>query len=127
MSAPPGICPPNRLANCETPSFWSSLFVKGDVQVNCVIFSRLSHTLPACGRFTEESGAHAADRDPVVSAIAALLGTLGVHRSVADVLIVQIEADLVARRGLSGQSDRLDHLRSGAARRQALVTLVEPL
>src|SRR5437870_682582 len=49
VSAPPGIMPPNRLANCENPASKSSLLVKGDDQVACVIFSRSSHTLPDSG------------------------------------------------------------------------------
>jgi hypothetical protein len=31
VSAPPGICPPNRLANCDTPASNRSLLVNGDV------------------------------------------------------------------------------------------------
>src|SRR5215475_13695376 len=49
VSAPPGICPPNRLANCENPASNRSLLVNGDDQLNCVIFSRSSHTLPDSG------------------------------------------------------------------------------
>src|SRR4051812_39793666 len=47
VSAPPGICPPKRLANCEKPSSYSKRLVAGEDQVAWVIFSRSSHTLPA--------------------------------------------------------------------------------
>src|SRR6185503_925173 len=49
VSAPPGICPPKRLANCEKPASSSTLLVYGDGQLACVIFSRLSHTFPDSG------------------------------------------------------------------------------
>ena len=55
-----------------------------------------------------------------------MLDALLVRRSVADPLIVKVEADLVARRGLSRQTDGLDHLRRGAARLQAVVAQVGP-
>src|SRR6185369_2356227 len=45
----------------------------------------------------EEAGADAAERDPVVPAIAALRGALRIRGSVAHLLVVEIEADLVAR------------------------------
>src|SRR4051812_30143138 len=49
VCVPVGICPPQRLLNCERPASRSSLLVTGDDHVPCVIFSRSSHTLPASG------------------------------------------------------------------------------
>src|SRR5438874_4954418 len=59
VSAPPGIWPPNRLANCEKPASNSNLLVIGDDHVNWVIFSRSSQTLP-------DSGASAPKKPPPV-------------------------------------------------------------
>ncbi len=74
----------------------------------------------------EEPCPDATERDPVVPAVAALLGALRVGGAVADLLIIQIETDLVARRHLPGQADGLDQLGGRGAGRQILVALVVP-
>src|SRR5262249_43176005 len=45
---------------------------------------------------------------------------------VADLLVVEIEADLVSRRRLTGEADRLDQLRGGPSRGQTSVLVVVP-
>ena len=74
----------------------------------------------------EEPGPDAAKRDPVLTAIAALLRASFERRAVADLLVIEIEANLVARRDLPGQTNGFDHLGRRGARRQGVVLLVDP-
>ena len=82
--------------------------------------------VPHVARFRRAGVEAAVERDPVVAAVAALLGALFIGRAGAVVLIVVVEADLVARGELVGEPDGPDLLVVGVAHLQAAVFHVRP-